>query len=322
MKNVSRMLLFSVLAAAAGLLAGGAPAARAAAPMAHASAPGYYRFMLGGFEVTALNDGTSAMKPATILRGITPAAIDAALARQFESSPVQTSVNAFLVNTGSALVLIDTGTGAHGPSIGLMLKNLKASGYTPEQVDDVLITHMHPDHIGGLVADGKRVFPNATVWVNKKGADYWLDPANIARAGKGREGVFTRAMAVMKPYKAAGHFKTFTGSTIIVPGIRSMPEPGHTPGHSGYLVSSRGQTMLAWGDIIHVQAVQFPDPSVTVTYDSTPDQARATRLKVLAMAAGDKTIIAGAHLAFPGVGHVRKDGQGYTWVPLNYTLPQ
>lgn len=317
-QKFSRILLFSILMGCAGLLAGGIPGAHAAAPMAHAAAPGYYRFMLGDFEVTALNDGTFVMNPAAILRGITPAAIDAALARQFESSPVQTSVNAFLVNTGSKLVLIDTGTGANGSAIGLMLKNLEASGYRPEQVDDVLITHMHGDHIGGL--DG--VFPNATVWVNRKDADYWLDATNIASAGRGRKETFFIAMDVMKPYQAAGHIKTFNGSTTIVPGIRSMPEPGHTPGHSGYLVSSRGQTMLAWGDIIHVQAVQFPNPSVTVMYDSNQDEARATRLKILAMAAKDKIIIAGAHLAFPGLGHVRKAGKGYTWVPVNYTLPR
>ena len=319
--SVTRTLLCAVLVAGACLAFGVPRPARAAAPMEHKAAPGYYRFMLGDFEVTALTDGTIVMKVGDILRGIKTKAMDKALAAHFESPTVQTSVNAFLVNTGSKLVLIDTGTGASGPGIGMVLKNLEASGYRPDQVDDVLITHMHPDHIGGLLAGGHMAFPHAIVWVNKKDADYWLDPARMAAAPKDRKGTFERAMAVIKPYKEAGHFRTFTGSKMLVPGIRSMPEPGHTPGHTGYLVSSHGHSMLAWGDIIHVQAVQFGDPSVTVVYDSNQAEARATRLKVLARAARDKTLIAGAHLAFPGLGHVRKAMYGYIWVPRNYTVP-
>jgi len=313
----------SMLLACASVVLSGISPAMAAAPMAHHAAPGYYRIMLGKFEITALSDGTFDMPVDKLLQGIKPAAINKMLAKHFESSPLQTSVNAFLVNTGTKLVLIDTGAGKFlGPTLGNVLKNLEASGYQPGQVDDVLITHMHMDHLGGLLADGRMTFPNATVWVNKKDADYWLSPANLASVGKTHKGAFKNAMAAVKPYKAAGHFKTFTGKKTLVPGIRSLPEPGHTPGHTGYLVTSEGKTMLVWGDIIHVQAVQFPDPSVTIAYDSNPAEARATRLKLLPGLARDKALIAGAHLAFPGLGHVRQARHGYVWVPVNYTVPR
>jgi len=320
--KITRTLMPVMLVACAGLALSGIRPAMAAAPMAHKAAPGYYRIMLGKFEVTALSDGTFDMPVDKLLQGIKPPAIDKMLAAHFESSPLQTSVNAFLVNTGSKLVLIDTGSGKFfGPTLGNVLENLEASGYRPDQVDDVLITHMHPDHVGGLLADGHMAFPNATVWVNKKDADYWLDPAKMASAAKGSKGTFKDAMAAFKPYQAAGHFKTFAGSKTLLPGIRSIPEPGHTPGHTGYLVTSDGKSLLVWGDIIHVQAVQFRDPSVTIAYDSNQPEARATRLKILAWVAKDKILVAGAHLAFPGLGHVSKIKHGYKWVPVNYTVP-
>ncbi len=323
MHKITRTMISAMIIGCACVALSGMRPAMAAAPMSHKAQPGYYRVMLGKFEVTALSDGTFNMPVDKLLQGIKPAAINKLLAEHFESSPLQTSVNAFLINTGSKLVLIDTGAGKFfGPTLGHVLKNLEASGYQPGQVDDVLLTHMHPDHLGGLLNDGHMTFPNATVWVNKKDADYWLSPANMANAAKGRKGTFKDAMAAVKPYKAAGHFKTFTGKETLLPGIRSLPEPGHTPGHTGYLVTSEGETMLVWGDIIHVQAVQFHHPSVTIAYDSNPAEARATRLKLLPWVAKKKILVAGAHLAFPGLGHVRKVKHGYRWVPVNYTVPQ
>ncbi len=315
----NRVVLPAVLAL--GLSAGlsAVRPAQASAPMVHKAAPGYYRVMVGDFEVTAISDGTFKMPADKLLQGIKPAAINKALAARFESLPVVTSINAFLVNTGSKLVLIDTGAGNFfAPTTGKMLANLEASGYSPDQVDDILITHMHPDHVGGLLSKAHMAFPNATLWINSKDANYWLDPAKLAEAPKGKQGMFRHAMAAIEPYKAAGHFKTFSGDKQFVPGIRALPEYGHTPGHTGYLVTSKDSTMLVWGDIIHVQAVQFPNPSVTIAYDSKPNEARATRMKVLKKAVAGKYLIAGAHLAFPGLGHVRKAGHGYAWIPVNY----
>lgn len=322
-QNINRALWSALLVAGASLAMGALRPVQAAAPMAHKAAPGYYRFMLGEFEVTALSDGTVDLPVDKLLQGMKPAAIDKALARHFESSPLETSVNAYLINTGRKLVLVDTGAGTlFGPTLGKVLANLKASGYQPGQVDDILITHMHPDHEGGLLVDGRMAFPNATVWVDGKDADYWLDPSNMASAAKDRKSFFQGAMTSFKPYKAAGHFRTFTGDKALLAGIRAVPEPGHTPGHTGYMVTSEGHSMLVWGDVIHVQAVQFRHPSVTIAFDSDPARARASRMKVLRKVTADHILVAGAHLAFPGLGHVRKARRGYTWVPANYTVPR
>jgi glyoxylase-like metal-dependent hydrolase (beta-lactamase superfamily II) len=150
--------------ATAGLLAATA-LAHAAAPAAKGQAPGWYRMSIGAFEVTALSDGTVELPVDTLLTGITPARARAALARAYLKPPVETSVNGYLVNTGSKLVLIDAGAaGLFGPTLGKLVGNLRASGYTPEQVDEIFITHLHADHVGGITAaDGKAAFPNATV---------------------------------------------------------------------------------------------------------------------------------------------------------------
>lgn len=295
----------------------------ASAPMAGKAAPGYRSIMLGDFQITALSDGTVKLPVDKLLMGTTPAHVDKVLAAHFESSPLETSVNAYLVNTGRQLILIDTGAGKlFGPTLGKLVDNLKASGYRPDQVDDILITHMHPDHEGGLSRDGKRVFPNATVWVNRKDADYWLDRARMKRAAKADQGFFKGAMVSFQPYIRAHRLRMFTGNARIVPGIQARPEPGHTPGHTGYLVQSDGHTLLVWGDIIHVQAVQFAQPRVTIHFDTAPAQARSTRLRLLSDAAARGYLVAGAHLAFPGLGHVRRSGKAYAWIPVNYTVPR
>src|ERR1700687_3512989 len=160
-----------VVALAVTLLFGAS--AKAGAPQQKTQAPGYYRLMLGEFEVTALSDGTFQMDAGKVLTNITPKQLHAALARSFLKDPVETSVNGFLINTGSKLVLVDTGAGTlFVPTLGKLLSNLKASGYRPEQVDEIYITHMHDDHVGGLAADGKLVFPNAIVRAAQQEADF------------------------------------------------------------------------------------------------------------------------------------------------------
>jgi len=213
--------------------------APASAPQQKTQAPGYYRMMLEDFEITALSDGTFPMNAAELLTKVTPKQIDADLARSFLKEPVEGSVNGFLVNTGSKLVLIDTGAGAFfGPTVGKLLANLKASGYQQEQVDEIYITHMHGDHVGGLVSDGKIVFPNATVRASQREADYWLSRTNMDAAPKeGKEG-FEFAMKALNPYVSSGKFKPFNGDVELVPGVKAMATPGHTPGHSVYVVES------------------------------------------------------------------------------------
>jgi glyoxylase-like metal-dependent hydrolase (beta-lactamase superfamily II) len=303
--------------AAAILLA--ATAAHAAAPQVRTQAPGWYRTMLGRFEITALSDGTHAFPVDTVMTDVAPAAVDAALARNDLSRPVQGSINAFLVNTGTQLVLIDTGAGAlYGPCCGKLLANLRAAGYAPEQVDVVLLTHLHKDHVGGIVADGKPAFPNAVVRAAWPDGDYWLSPAQRAAAPAFLASFFDSAAAALAPYTATGHFQPFAPGAALVPGIRAIAEAGHTPGHSGYLVEDGGRALLVWGDVVHVAAIQLDHVRATVKYDTDAGQASATRSGLLDRAAREHLLVGAAHVAFPGLGHVRKDGAGYAWLPLNY----
>jgi len=307
-----------VIGAAFGLLC--LSAAQAEAPQLKGQAPGWYRLMVGDFEVTALNDGTVDLPVDKLLTNAPPQRIGALLERAYLKPPVETSVNGFLVNTGKKLVLIDTGAaGLFGPTLGKLLANLKASGYRPEQVDEIYLTHMHPDHAGGLMHDGQRVFPNAIVRADRRESGYWLNQANMDAAPADAKGFFQGAMASLKPYVDAGRFKPFDGATELMPGIRAVPAPGHTPGHTIYVIESQGQKLVAWGDLMHVAAVQFVQPSVTISFDTDSSQAAPQREKNYADAAKNGYYVAAAHVAFPGIGKLRADGSGYDWVPANYS---
>jgi len=297
-----------------------ASAAHAAAPQVKAQAAGYYRVMLGEFEVTALSDGTVALPVDTLLTNTTKAKSDKTLARNFLKSPVETSVNAYLINTGTKLVLVDTGAaGLFGPTLGRLAESLKSAGYQAEQVDEIYITHMHPDHVGGLMAGEKMAFPNAVVRADKRDADFWLSQANLDKAPAEGKGFFQGAMASLNPYVAAGKFKPFDGDTELAPGIKAMAAPGHTPGHSLYVVESGGRKLVLWGDLMHVAAVQFAEPSVTIAFDTDSKNAAVQRKRAYAEAAKQGYLVGSAHLSFPGLGHLRAEGKGYTFVPVNYS---
>jgi glyoxylase-like metal-dependent hydrolase (beta-lactamase superfamily II) len=315
--NLKRDFLFA-LALAGGVIS---TAGQAAAPMTKGQAPGYYNMMLGDFEVTVLSDGTVDLAVAKLLTRTTPAKVAAALKRAYLKDPVQTSVNGFLINTGAKLVLVDTGAaGLFGPTLGNLAANLKAAGYQPEQVDEIYITHMHPDHVGGLMAGDKMVFPNAVVRADKRDADFWLSQANLDKAPEANKGFFQGAMASLNPYVTAGKFKPFNGDTDLVPGIRALASHGHTPGHTTYVVESKGEKLVLIGDLVHVAAVQFPDPTVTIGFDSDSKAALAQRQKAFAAAAKGGYWVGAAHIAFPGIGHIQAAGKGYNWVPANYSV--
>ena len=321
LKNVVTLSLLGVgmtLAPVAPLLS----TAHAAAPMVKTQAPGFYRMMLGDFEVTAISDGTVKLPMKDLLTNTTPAKVDAALKRAAIAYPVETSVNAYLINTGSKLVLIDTGAaGLFGPTLGNLLTNLKASGYQPEQIDEIYITHMHADHVGGLMAGGAIAFPNATLRIDKADTDFWLSEAKMNAAPADSKGFFQGAMASVNPYAAAGKLKTFEGGVELVPGIRSQATHGHTAGHSVYIVESKGEKLVLWGDLMHVAAVQFDNPAVTIKFDSDTKDAAKERKKAYADAAKGGYIVGVSHISFPGLGRVRANagGKGYTWIPVNYS---
>lgn len=317
MNKFSRTLLAAALLGLGAVAA--APVALAAAPMVKTPAPGFYRIMLGDFEITPISDGTVDLpvdqllhEPADVTRAI--------LSKNFLKAPLETSDNAFLINTGSKLVLVDSGAGVlFGPTLGKFLANLKASGYQPEQIDEIYITHMHGDHVGGLVSNGQRVFPNAVVRAGKADADFWLSQANMDKAPADKKGFFQGAMTSIKPYADAGKFKTIDAAGELVPGISAMAEQGHTPGHTAYMVESRGQKLVLIGDLIHVASVQFDNPAVTIGFDSDDKAAYASRKRVFDDAAKNGWLMGGAHLQFPGLGHVAVQGKGYRWMPVNYT---
>ncbi|MDO1582170.1 MBL fold metallo-hydrolase [Rhizobium oryzicola] len=307
--------------------------AEAAAPKVGTQAPGFYRMVLGDFEVTVLSDGThpfpvhQVMTKAEAQPGgkvlpldqVSPGEADALLAENGLAVPVQGSINAFLINTGPKLILIDSGAGSlYGPCCGKLIDNMRAAGYQPEQVDEIYITHLHADHVGGIAPGGKMAFPKAIVRVSEEDASYWLSDAQQAKAPSLLKTMFEGDRASLKPYIDAGKFKPFRYGETLSEGILPVAAAGHTPGHSFYRVESKGETLLVWGDVVHVAPLQFADPSVTLAYDSEPVMAAATRLAVFSDAARKGYWVGAAHIAFPGLGHVgQRDGR-FIWLPANY----
>lgn len=306
--------------AAATILLPAAPAL-AEAPAVRTQVPGFYRLAVGEVEVTALYDGFIDLDT-KILSNASPAEVQRLLTRMFlGGQKVQTAVNAFLVNAGGKLILVDTGAAkAFGPTLGFIGDNLKAAGYSPEQVDVVLLTHLHADHAAGLLGtDGKPLFPNAEVRVAQADNDFWLSEEIAAKAPDGFKPFFKLAREAAAPYQAAGRWKPFSGEVELAPGIKAVDAHGHTPGHTAYMIESKGQRLLIVGDAVHSHAVQFARPEVAIEFDSDKKQAVAARKRLFARAAKEKLALAGMHLPFPGLGHVRADGKGYAWVPVEFS---
>jgi len=306
----------------------------AAAPMVTTQAPGFYRMMMGDFEITALNDGVIAYDTAELLPSATPKQIEKSLHAAGLIDPVGMSYNAYLINTGSKLVLIDTGTGgklSNSPffaGAGRLMSNLGAAGYQPEQVDEIYITHRGQDHIGGLTIGVNRAFPNALVRAPTQEFDIFLDPgkseAALAQSNhneKVKEWIqFTHDL--FKPYIKAKQFESFSGDLELTPGIRSLATYGHTPGHTSYIVESKGQTLFILGDLVLMAAMQFAYPSITSAFDGDPQAASIQRQRILQLAVEKNYWLAGSHLSFPGIGHVRPAEEGYQWIPINYMVPK
>ena len=310
-RHVLLPLCAGVLLAAAAL---GAPA------QVRTQAPGYFRYAVGAFELTALNDGSDYLDP-KLFHDAKPDVMARLLAASFEDGPkgIPVSFSAFLVNTGKHLVLVDTGLGeCAAPATGRVVDNLRASGYRPEDVDAVLITHMHADHTCGLTSGGKRVFSNATVYAAEKEAGYWLNKNPQPAFSKGQQRNADRAQQVFAPYIAANAFRTFKDGAVLFPGVSAIATHGHTPGHTSYLFQSGSHDLLVWGDIVHAAALQFARPDISVDFDSDRKQAVATREALFVRLAQTKWAVAGAHLPFPGIGHVRKDRDGFAYVPAEY----
>ncbi len=298
--------------------------AQGAAPMRKTQSPGYYRMMLGNFEITALNDGVVSYETSQLFARTPAKDVKDSLAAMGQKDPVGMSYNAYLINTGRKLVLIDTGTGGkldespffHGA--GRVLANLRAAGYAPEQVDEIYITHLGPDHVGGLTRAGQRVFPNATVRAAKREMDIFLDPKPAQPPHP--EALLQFWRGSFDPYIEAGKFTTFDRDIELVPGVRALATHGHTPGHTSYVVESESQSLVVLGDLVHVQALQFANPGLSSQFDADQNAAAQQRRRILQLTADGDYWVAGAHLSFPGLGHSRRDKAGYVWRPVNYAV--
>jgi glyoxylase-like metal-dependent hydrolase (beta-lactamase superfamily II) len=280
--------------------------------------PAWYRIAVGDFEVTAINDGLLALDPAVY------AAADQAEAKQMLERAhrlqggVPTAVNAYAVNTGGTLVLIDTGASTGmGANLGKIPANLTAAGLDASAVDVVFITHLHPDHAAGLIdANGKPAFPNAELVLTEKEFAFWHDDGILSQAPEAMKPFFEGARAAVKPY--GSRIRKITDGEI-VPGLSALPAPGHTPGHTMVRVASGKDALLVWGDIVHTATLQFPHPEWAIAFDTDQKQAIATRQAVFDQVATDGVMVAGMHLDFPGIGHISRIKSSYEYYPVAWS---
>ena len=281
--------------------------------------PGIYRTKVGKIDVIAVSDGTVGLElTKELIQNAKPGEVEHLLARHFEKSPLDASVNAFLIQYENKLVLIDAGSSELvGPTAGKLSQSLRAAGAPPESITDVFITHIHPDHTGGLMNGNTKVFPNATIHINKREVDYWFNKSIAATAIEPQKTFFAQVNSKVKPYMDSGQVQTFEGATEFFPGFRSEPAYGHTAGLTVYVLENGGDEVMFWGDVVNI-AVQVDDPDISLRFDSDAAAAAATRRRLLEDAATKCYIVAPAHLPFPGLGHIRKDGHAYTWVPVDY----
>jgi glyoxylase-like metal-dependent hydrolase (beta-lactamase superfamily II) len=219
------------------------------------------------------------------------------------------------VQTPEQTVLIDTACGPNmAPTAGRMMANLQAAGITPDDIDVVLLTHLHRDHVGGLLdADGRVAFPRAKLLMPEAEAVYWLDEGAAAAAPEDKRPAFTMAQQSTAPYGAA--MQTFTAEEPL-PGIKAVPLPGHTPGHTGYEMGAGDDRLLIWGDICHAPDVQTRRPEAAVIFDVDQPLAIATRRAILARAADERLLIAGMHMHFPAFVRIAREGDGYAVRPI------
>lgn len=314
------------------LLAGAAMAATAAASpprptsaqpaMREGQPPSFRRFALGQFEVTCLFDGGMQMPAANIPRFF-PDADLAELERLRDKAfrleeGLHQPVGSYLVNTGRNLILVDSG--GH-PAVmvntGRMMEAFRATGYRPEDVDTVLLTHVHPEHALGLVGEGgTRAFPKALVWLTEEDHALWTAENAVSRVPQGQRFV-DAALRALAPYRGE-HTRLYPMNRTqeIVPGVTVVPGAGHTPGHVAYRFSSGASQMLIWGDVTHQTVIQLAKPRWRLGIDVDADAAVTSRLRTLDMLATDRILVGGVHLPWPGVGRIVREGpESYAYVP-------
>ena len=258
-----------------------------------AAEPDITRFQSGEFELIPIHDTATTMRSSLF-----PGIAEPEFRKLAGAEAAPAAVNVFLLKRDGKIFLVDTGNGGER---GDMLKHLEALGIAPENIDAVLLTHMHGDHIGGLIdRKGNAVFPRATVYVSAPELNYWRNEAGT-RGGSAR--------AIVNAY--GDRVKTFRFDEEVLPGIRARDAVGHTPGHTVFETDS----LLIIGDLLHAAAIQFPRPEICATYDMTPESAVSARRRFCDLAANTTKTVAGMHLPFPGIGRIERQGSGYRFLP-------
>lgn len=314
--QVSRRAVLATAGAAAAtaLVDGHISSASAAAEMLGPSTPTHFRFKLGEFEVTTILDGAIQVPTVNTIFGQDQTAEDVAALMQANYLPgdkMEIGFTPVVVNTGKEVVLFDTGNGAaRRPKAGNLLVALKLAGYAPEEIDAVVITHFHPDHIGGLMEDGKPAFPNARYVAGETEYNFWT----AADKAEGRVGKL--ANSNVKPL--ASKMKFVKPEQEASPGITAINAFGHTPGHMGYHIESGKGRLILMADACNHYVASMQRPDWHVKFDMDKEAAAATRKKILDMAAADKVPLAGYHMPFPAVGFVERRDIGYRWSPVSY----
>ncbi|MFY0612151.1 MAG: MBL fold metallo-hydrolase [Hyphomicrobiaceae bacterium] len=320
--NLSRrQLLVGTTAAAAGsLVATGTASAKA--PLQGTEPVNYRRVKLGEFEVTTVADGYAAVPKVHPIFGNNQKADDVSAYMQANFLPGNKMAIPFtpvIVNTGKELVLFDTGNGAgRGPTRGHLLHSIAAAGFKPEQIDVVVITHFHPDHIGGIMAGDKPTFPNARYVTGEAEYNFWTAKKQAESSDKKMQGRVKLVNAKVKP--VAEKMTFLKDGNDVVSGITAIPTFGHTPGHMAFNIESNGQRLVLWGDACNHYVASLQKPEWHVIFDMDKAAAIASRKKILAMVAADKVPATGYHMPFPAIGYVEQQGDAFRWVPHSYQL--
>ena len=286
---------------------------------------GYYHHQIGNTQITALLDGTNYLNP-SLFKGLSDSEKTDILKKYaaINDKGIQTSVNAFLIHTGNKLIMVDSGAAScFGTHLGSIYNNLKTSGYQPMQVNDIYLTHLHPDHVCGISNNGVANYPNATLHISKAEYDYWLNPNTLSKLPKESQEKFLSTVekikAALAPYEKAQKVKVFSDKSLAFGYIQFKPAFGHTPGHYSFKLKTEGQDVVFIGDIVHSHSLQFEQPKTTVDFDIDSKTAVETRLKHFSEYAKEGQLIAAPHLPFPGLGHIySKDGKSYQWIPVHF----
>jgi len=310
--------LAAPILAAPSLLISQSEKAHAQAPKAktYNDTPGFYHYRVGDFKITALLDGYFEM-PTNYIKGYDEKAAEASTKqsyRRFTTGTVSVPVNAYVINTGKEMILLDCGAPKFmGATLGQMPTNMAAAGINPDDITKVLLTHTHPDHVAALATkDGKKAFKNAILMLSEAEWNFIHNDKVRNAAPKDFRGMIDYARAGLAPYKADR--QTFKGAKEIFPGITSSPLPGHTPGHTGYELNSKGEKLFFWGDVTHFSTLQFANTDWKVIFDADPELARKTRRAIFERASKERLAIAGSHIDFPGIGYVENSGNAYRFI--------